>query len=199
MSQKIAIIDYGAGNLASVRKAFEWLGNECTVTNDPSVVERAERVVLPGVGHFRSTAALQESGLKEAIAKIIDREVPFLGICVGMQWLFEGSEESRATPGLGLFRGECERFPQEVKSPHVGWNQLETSSRSRLFQGIAAQPFVYFTHSFRVPLTGTTTACCEYGGQFSAAVERDHVFAVQFHPEKSGDVGLQLLRNFCRW
>lgn len=196
MSRKIAIVDYGAGNLVSVKKAFDWLGNDGTITADPAAVAAADRVVLPGVGHFGSTAALARSGLKDAIAGAIERQVPFLGICVGMQWMFERSEEAPDTPGLGLFRGECERFPPQVKSPHVGWNQLEIASSSRLFQGIAPQSFVYFTHSFRVPVTETTVACCEYGGRFSAAVEREHVFAVQFHPEKSGDVGLQLLRNF---
>jgi len=197
VSNRIAIVDYGAGNLVSVKKALDWLGNECTITADPAEVAAADRVVLPGVGHFASTAALARSGLKDAIADSIARRVPFLGICVGMQWIFERSQEAPDTPGLGLLRGECEHFPPQVKSPHVGWNQLEISPASRLFRGIASQSFVYFTHSFRVPVTGTTVACCEYGGEFSAAVERDHVFAVQFHPEKSGDVGLQLLRNFC--
>jgi glutamine amidotransferase len=193
----IAIVDYGAGNPVSVKKALDWLGEECTITSDPAAVATATRIVLPGVGHFSATANLSRSGLQPAIADAIQRRIPFLGICVGMQWMFEGSQEAPETPGLGLFRGECERFPAQVKSPHVGWNQLELGTPSRLFQQIPSQSFVYFTHSFRVPLTDTTVACCEYGGRFSAAVERDHVFAVQFHPEKSGDVGLRLLRNFC--
>ena len=193
----IAIVDYGAGNLVSVKKAFDYLGSDATITTDLSVIAQADRIVLPGVGHFASTAALERSGLRAAIADAIARNIPFLGICVGMQWLFDGSEESVETKGLGLFRGECEHFPRTVKSPHVGWNQLDISPSSRLFRGIPSQAFVYFTHSFRVPVTDTTVACCEYGGRFSAAVERDHVFAVQFHPEKSGEVGLQLLRNFC--
>ena len=179
----IAIVDYGAGNLVSVKKAFDHLGANATITADPSVVARADRVVLPGVGHFASTAALERSGLRAAIAEAIARQVPFLGICVGMQWLFEGSQESPDTKGLGLFRGECEHFPRTVKSPHVGWNQLDISSTSRLFREIESQVFVYFTHSFRVPVTDSTVACSEYGGRFSAGVERDHVFAVQFHPE----------------
>lgn len=196
MKRRIAIIDYGAGNLVSVKKAFDFVGCESTITADPAVVAAADRVVLPGVGHFASTAALERSGLKDALANTIRQQVPFLGICVGMQWMFERSQEAPGTPGLGLFRGECERFPSCVKSPHVGWNQLEISPRSRLFEGMAPQPFVYFTHSFRVPLNETTVACCEYGGRFSAAVERGCVFAVQFHPEKSGEAGLQLLGNF---
>jgi len=192
----IAIVDYGAGNLVSVKKALDWLGQESAITSDPTTVAGATRIILPGVGHFAATAALGRSGLQDAISSAIGRGIPFLGICVGLQWMFEGSQESPETPGLGLFRGQCERFPATVKSPHVGWNQLQLSS-SRLFQGIASQSFVYFTHSFRVPLADTTVARCEYGGQFSAAVERDGVFGVQFHPEKSGEVGLRLLRNFC--
>jgi imidazole glycerol-phosphate synthase subunit HisH len=193
----IAIVDYGAGNLTSVKKALDWIGCESAITSDPAQVARATKVVLPGVGHFASTQALARSGLKAAIADAIARNVPFLGICVGMQWMFERSQESPETPGLGLFRGECERFPADVKSPHVGWNDLQIDSSSRLFHGVPAAPYVYFTHSFRVPVGEMTAACCEYGGQFSAAVERDHLFGVQFHPEKSGDAGLKILRNFC--
>ncbi len=193
----IAIVDYGAGNPVSVKKALDWLGQECAITSDPAFVSAATRIVLPGVGHFAATASLGRSGLQDAIVGAIARGIPFLGICVGMQWMFEGSQESPAIPGLGLFRGECERFPADVKSPHVGWNQLEFPAASRLFRGISSQSFVYFTHSFRAPLTNATVATCEYGGKFSAAVERNRLFAVQFHPEKSGEVGLHLLRNFC--
>jgi len=193
----IAIVDYGAGNPVSVKKALDWLGEECAITADPTSVAAASRIVLPGVGHFSATDNLRRSGLHDAIAVAIDRGTPFLGICVGMQWMFEHSQEATQTSGLGIFKGECEHFPADVKSPHVGWNQLELSTNSRLFQGITPQSFVYFSHSFRVPLTSDTVASCEYGGKFSAAVERDHVFGVQFHPEKSGDVGLHLLRNFC--
>lgn len=193
----IAIVDYGAGNLVSVKKALDWLGHECAITSVPGDVAKATKVVLPGVGHFASTAALSRSGLKGAIADAIALGTPFLGVCVGMQWMFERSQESPETAGLGLMPGECERFPASVKSPHVGWNQLEVNSFSRLLRGVPSASFVYFTHSFRVPVTGATVACCEYGGQFSAAVERDHIFGVQFHPEKSGAVGLKMLRNFC--
>jgi len=193
----IAIVDYGAGNLVSVKKALDWLGQDCAITSDPGAVAKAAKIVLPGVGHFASTEALARSGLQDAIAGAIARGVPFLGICVGMQWMFESSQESPETPGLGLFQGECERFPARVKSPHVGWNQLEVAESSRLFREVSPSPFVYFTHSFRAPVGETTTACCEYGGSFSAAVERDHLFGVQFHPEKSGEIGLKLLGNFC--
>jgi glutamine amidotransferase len=193
----IAIVDYGAGNLTSVKKALDHMGYECAITSDPSQVARAEKIVLPGVGHFASTEALSRCGLRDAITDAIVRGVPFLGICVGMQWMFERSQESPETPGLGLFRGECERFPASVKSPHVGWNDLQIDSSSRLFRGVQPSSFVYFTHSFRAPVAEATTACCEYGGRFSAAVERDHLFGVQFHPEKSGDAGLKMLSNFC--
>jgi glutamine amidotransferase len=193
----IAIVDYGAGNLVSVKKALDWLGQECAITASPGDVAKASKILLPGVGHFASTSALTPSGLKDAIAYAIECGTPFLGICVGMQWMFERSQESPETSGLGLLHGECERFPASVKSPHVGWNQLEVHSSSRLLRGVPSASFVYFTHSFRAPVTETTVACCEYGGSFSAAVERGHVFGVQFHPEKSGAVGLKMLSNFC--
>ena len=193
----IAIVDYGAGNLVSVKKALDWLGKDCAITSDPAEVRRARKIILPGVGHFASTAALTRTGLQDAIAEAIIRKVPFLGICVGMQWMFAGSEESPETSGLGLFPGTCARFPQNVKSPHVGWNKLEFASTSRLFRALPPSPFVYFTHSYHAPVNGTTVASCEYGGRFSAAVERDLLFGVQFHPEKSGETGLRLLANFC--
>ena len=193
----IAIVDYGAGNLVSVKKALDWLEQESVITSDPAQVRMATKVILPGVGHFASTAALGRSGLQDGIADSIARGIPFLGICVGMQWMFQGSQESPETHGLGVLDGDCERFPASVKSPHVGWNQLEIAPSARLLRGVSSSSFVYFTHSFRAPLGDTTVACCEYGGQFSAAVERDHLFGVQFHPEKSGEIGLKILRNFC--
>jgi len=193
----IAIVDYGAGNLVSVKKALDWLGQQSTITSDPAVVRQSAKIVLPGVGNFASTAALSSSGLQDAITESISRHIPFLGICVGMQWMFSGSEESPETAGLSLFSGTCVRFPQTVKSPHVGWNQLEISSTSRLLRGLPPSPFVYFTHSYYAPVNGTTVARCDYAGKFSAAIERDLLFGVQFHPEKSGETGLRLLANFC--
>ena len=193
----IAIVDYGAGNLVSVKKALDWLGAESLITSDADVVRRAKKIVLPGVGHFASTQVLERSGLKDAIADSIQRGVPFLGICVGLQWMFAGSDESPASSGLGLFPQVCGRFPASVISPHVGWNSIEVDPRSKLFRGIPPSPFVYFTHSFRAPISEETVACCEYGGKFAAAIERDKIFGVQFHPEKSGETGLQLLKNFC--
>ena len=194
----IAIVDYKAGNLASVKKAFDRLGAEAVVTSDPRVVAKAEKIVLPGVGHFSATCALSSTGLRDAIAESIQREVPYLGICVGMQWMMESSAEAAGVHGLGIWAGACERFPAEVKAPHVGWNQLELSNgSSRLLKGITPRSFVYFTHSYRVPVIAATVAETEYGGRFSAAVEKDHLFGVQFHPEKSGEVGLRVLENFC--
>jgi glutamine amidotransferase len=192
----IAIVDYQAGNLASVRKAFDHLEHESVITADPEAIGRADKIVLPGVGNFEATTALA-GPLQEAIAKAIDREVPLLGICLGMQWMFESSQEAPQLRGLGLFAGECEKFPAEVKSPHVGWNQLQLRGASRLLRGLPEDSFVYFTHSYRAPLIEATVAGCAYGGTFSAAVERGQLFGVQFHPEKSGTAGLQLLHNFC--
>jgi glutamine amidotransferase len=192
----IAIVDYQAGNLASVRKAFDRLGHESTITSDPDVIARAGKIVLPGVGNFAATAALS-GARQEAIVEAVNRQIPFLGICLGMQWLFASSQEAPRLPGMGWFAGDCEKFPVEVKSPHVGWNQLHILGASRLLRGIVDDSFVYFTHSYRAPVVEATVARCEYGGGFSAAVERGNVFGVQFHPEKSGTAGLQLLRNFC--
>ena len=193
----IAIIDYRAGNLTSVKKALDYLGVPSMITSDPAAVAKAEKIILPGVGHFSSTAALDHSALRAAIIEQMEGKVPFLGICVGMQWMFDGSEESAETRGAGLFAGTCERFPGTVKSPHVGWNSLACDGSSRLFRDIASGAFVYFTHSYRAPVTDATVAWADYGGEFSAAVERDHLFGVQFHPEKSGAAGLKILSNFC--
>jgi glutamine amidotransferase len=192
----IAVIDYKAGNLTSVMKALVVLGATAQVTEDPAVVRAAERVVLPGVGHFAATARLRETGIEDAVREIVDRGIPFLGICVGLQWLFEGSTESDAVPGLGAMQGFCTRFPETYKVPHVGWNTLEAAPQSRLLTGLPPQTFVYYTHSYRAPLVEETVGVTDYAGPFSGAVERGNLFGVQFHPEKSGDAGLQVLRNF---
>jgi glutamine amidotransferase len=195
----IAIVDYKAGNLASVKKAFDHVGTSTVVTADPNDVTRAEKIVLPGVGHFAATKTLEEAGLKQAIAESIARGVPFLGICVGMQLMLASSEEAPDVAGLALWPGVCGRFPAEVKSPHVGWNSLQIRNGSRLLRNVPDGSFVYFTHSYRVSLLSSTSAECEYGGPFSAAVEQDNVFGVQFHPEKSGAVGLKILETFCEF
>jgi len=195
----IAIVDYRAGNLTSVKKAFDHLGAQTVVTADAKEVLHAEKIVLPGVGHFAATTALDESGLRESIIESLEGGVPFLGICVGMQWMLASSEEAPEVAGLGLWPGECSRFPAGVKSPHVGWNSLQIrNGTSRLLRGVPSGSFVYFTHSYRVPLLSSTSAECEYGGGFSAAVEQENMFGVQFHPEKSGSAGLQILENFCK-
>ena len=192
----IAIVDYGAGNISSVRKALEHLRAEGQVTSDPAVIARAEKIVVPGVGHFSRCRSLNEN-LRASVLEGIAAGSPFLGICVGMQWLFEGSTEAPETAGAALFPGRCSRFPASVKSPHVGWNQIEVSNGSRLLRGVDSGAFVYYTHSFRAPIVADTAATTEYGGAFSAAVERDNIFGVQFHPEKSAGTGLKILENFC--
>jgi glutamine amidotransferase len=192
----IAIVDYGAGNISSVKKALEHLRADVHVTDDPAAVAAAEKIIVPGVGHFSRCGALNDN-LREPVLEAIRSGKPFLGICVGMQWLFAGSTEAPETPGAGLFAGECSRFPARVKSPHVGWNQIDVSNGSRLLKGVKSSAFVYYTHSFRAPVVAETVACTNYGGAFSAAVERDNIFGVQFHPEKSAETGLKILENFC--
>ena len=199
----IAVIDYKAGNLTSVVKALRYLGaQDVHVTQDRADVLRAKKIVLPGVGHFRSTQLLQELGLKDATREAVANGTPFLGICVGLQWLYEGSTEASETAGLGHFSGQCEHFPTEhegtdLKSPHVGWNSLESiRPDSRLLAGVDPGSFVYYTHSWRAPLSDDTAAATMYGGGFTAAVERDNVMGVQFHPEKSAETGLRVLSNF---
>ena len=201
----IAVIDYKAGNLTSVVKALRSLGaTDLVVTQEPGTVRGAAKIVLPGVGHFRSTHLLEQLGLTAATRAAVAEGTPFLGICVGLQWLYQGSTEAPETPGLGHFAGQCERFPlahagAPLKAPHVGWNSLEAvRPGSRLLRGIGPGSFVYYTHSWRAPLSGDTAATTHYGGAFTAAVERGNVMGVQFHPEKSANTGLQVLQNFLR-
>ena len=199
----IAVIDYKAGNLASVVKTLGYLrAPEVVVTQDPSVVLRATKIVLPGVGNFQAASLLSELGLTDAIRESVARGTWFLGICVGLQWLFDGSMEAPGVAGLGHFDGTCERFPAryqgaELKSPHVGWNSLEgVKDDSRLLRDVKNGEFVYYTHSWRAPVVHATAAVTEYGGAFTSVVEKENVMGVQFHPEKSGAVGLQVLKNF---
>ena len=202
MSPPIHVIDYKAGNLTSVVKTLNYLGAETIVTQDPDLIRRAQSIVLPGVGHFRATQFLHDLGITEAVREAITQGALFLGVCVGLQWLFEGSTESPETPGLGHFPGLCEHFPatyqsSELKSPHVGWNSLDTiHAESRLFRNLTPGGFVYYTHSWRAPIIQATASVTNYGGPFTAAVESGNVMGVQFHPEKSAEVGLQVLRNF---
>jgi imidazole glycerol-phosphate synthase subunit HisH len=198
---RVTVIDYKAGNLTSVLKALRHLGADAEVTDsDLGLIERTERIVLPGVGHFAATERLDATGMTRAIRTVISRGVPFLGICVGMQWLYAGSTEAVDQPGLGHFKESCTRFPEcNQKVPHVGWNSLDTHSDSRLLAGVGAGEFVYFTHSYKAPLTAETAAVTEYIEPFAAAVESGNVMGVQFHPEKSGETGLKILRNFLEW
>jgi glutamine amidotransferase len=192
----IAVVDYRAGNLTSVVKALHALDADLVVTSDPDVVSNASKVVLPGVGHFAATQFLEGRGLSAAIRSRVAEGAPFLGICVGLQWLFEGSTEAPEVAGAGLLAGHCERFVTTDKVPHVGWNSLTVRSESRLMKGIANESYAYFTHSYRAAENKDTVAVTDYGGPFSAAVESENIMGVQFHPEKSGAVGLTILKNF---
>jgi glutamine amidotransferase len=195
---RVTVIDYKAGNLTSVLKALRHLGAEVEVTDsDLALVAAAERIVLPGVGHFAATKRLDDTGLTTAIREAIARGVPFLGICVGMQWLYEGSTEAPNQPGLGAFSESCTRFTEgSEKIPHVGWNSLEVRPGSRLLACVEPGEYVYFTHSYKAPVTTDTAAITHYIEPFASAVERANIFGVQFHPEKSGATGLKILRNF---
>jgi imidazole glycerol-phosphate synthase subunit HisH len=195
----IALIDYGAGNLTSVKKALAALGAEFTVPQTPTLCEDASALIVPGVGHFSATMAL-DAPWRQAIGRAVDAGTPLLGICVGMQWLYEGSEEAPDVPGLGVLAGRVRLLQgdplQRLKIPHVGWNALDLPRQSRLLSGLEPGAHVYFTHSYAAPVTADCVASTTHAESFAAAVERDHVFGVQFHPEKSGDAGLQILRNF---
>ena len=199
----IALVDYGAGNLTSVRKALAAIGAQVWTPTVAGELGRAHGIIVPGVGHFDSTKRLSEDW-RTAIKTMVDDGVPLLGICVGLQWLFEGSDEAPGVQGFGTFAGQCallspSRKPQAsspFKVPHVGWNSLSIPRPSRLTSGIDDQTQVYFTHSYAAPVIDDTVAICEYGLPFSAAVERGNVAAVQFHPEKSGDAGLKILVNW---
>jgi len=193
----IAIVDYGAGNLASVLKAVRHLGRECVVTDNADVVSAADRLIIPGVGNFRATLPLTGGCLGTALREAVANEKPVLGICLGLQWMFEGSDEATELRSLGVFPGNCTRFSDRVKSPHVGWNRIAIAPRSRLLRNIPSDSYVYFTHSYWAPLCADTVATCVYEAPFTAAAERGNLFGVQFHPEKSGDVGISILENFC--
>ena len=199
---KIALIDYRAGNLTSVKKAFAAVGADLFVPAEPDDLGTADAVVVPGVGHFAATEALTTEWMETILAGI-EAGVPLLGICLGMQWLFEGSEEARDRPGLGLLEGRCYRLPAEsngtsVKIPHVGWNALDMRRSDSIVDGVPPGAQVYFTHSFAAPITTDTVAVTDHGQPFAAIVQRGHVAGVQFHPEKSGDIGLRILTNFLK-
>lgn len=198
----IAIIDYDAGNVKSVEKAVEHLGYEAVLTRDKNKILEADHVILPGVGAFGDAMKrLEEYDLVEVIKEVADKKTPFLGICLGLQLLFEDSEESPGAKGLGVLKGHIKRIPDVgLKVPHIGWNSLEYPNKGRMFEGIAEEAYVYFVHSYFLEATDKSivTATTEYAAHIHAAVEKDNIFATQFHPEKSSDIGLKMLDNFLR-
>ena len=195
----VALIDYGAGNLASVRKALAAVGANVYGPASPVDLENATAIVVPGVGHFAATATLNH-GWREAIRRRIADGVPLLGICLGMQWLFEGSTEAPEVAGLGVIAGECRRIVAErpLKVPHVGWNTLTHTRESALISDVKDDAYVYFTHAFAAPVTPECVATTTHSETFAAVVEHERVFGVQFHPEKSADAGIRMLSNFLR-
>lgn len=197
----IAIIDYDAGNIKSVEKAMEFLGQEAVITRDAEVLLRADKVILPGVGAFGDAMEkIRHYDLETVIQKIVAKKTPFLGICLGLQLLFEESEETPGVKGLGLLEGKIVKIPvkEGLKIPHMGWNSLHLQNQGRLFQGIKENSYVYFVHSYYLQAKDVkiVTATTEYGVDIHASVEKDNIFACQFHPEKSSDVGIQILKNF---
>ena len=199
----IAVIDYDAGNIKSVEKALQLLGEEVVVTGERETLLSADKVILPGVGAFGDAmAAIRRQGLDQVIRRIIDRGVPFLGICLGLQLLFERSDEAPGVDGLGILKGEILKIPETpgMKIPHMGWNSLRLENDGRLFSGVPDNPYVYFVHSYYLKAADEriVKASTEYCTHIHASVEKDNVFACQFHPEKSSDVGLQILKNFVK-
>jgi glutamine amidotransferase len=193
----IAVLDYGIGNLRSAQKALQHVGGDARLTSDPALVRDAAAVVLPGVGNFgRCMEALRSHRLDGLVHEVVEAGTPFAGICVGMQMLYEGSDESPDVPGLGVLPGRVRLLPDGVKRPQMQWNQLDIVARAGLFDGLDASPWVYFVHSFAAEGDAHVVATCDYGGPVTAAVHRDNVWATQFHPEKSGANGLRILANF---
>ncbi|MGO9240912.1 MAG: imidazole glycerol phosphate synthase subunit HisH [Bryobacteraceae bacterium] len=196
----ITIVDYGAGNLRSVENTLARTGAAYRITRDPAEVRAAGKIILPGVGHFgQMMRALDELHLREALIEKARSGVPFLGICLGLQAMFETSAEAPGERGLALFPGRVERFPLTARVPHMGWNEIVPVTPSRLLSGLRPQPYVYFAHSFYCPLMSATSATCDYTGiAYTAVLESSNLFGVQFHPEKSGPLGLQIIANFVR-
>ncbi len=197
----VAIVDYDAGNIRSVEKAVKYLGKDCIVTDDSQQILKADHVILPGVGAFGDCMShLNDRHLVDVLGEVKKRDIPFLGICLGLQLLFDDSEESEGVRGLGLLSGHIIRFPdrEDLKVPHMGWNSISFPRQGRLFKGIPEDSFVYFVHSYYLKADDPSivTATCDYGLTFDASVESGNIFATQFHPEKSGVTGLAILKNF---
>ena len=197
----VAVIDYDAGNLKSVEKALQYLGEEAVITRDSETILKADRVILPGVGAFGDAMGkIRDYGLEEVIREVVAKDTPFLGICLGLQLLFESSEESAGVEGLGILKGRIVKLPEDkgLKIPHIGWNSLKFPNSGRLFKGLPEDSYVYFVHSYYLQAEDPSivTATTEYATLIHASVEKDNVFACQFHPEKSSEVGMQILKNF---
>jgi imidazole glycerol phosphate synthase glutamine amidotransferase subunit len=193
----IALIDYGAGNVGSVLKAIRYLGYDAAIADSPEQLERAAGLIFPGQGHFAAMMqGLAARGLLDALGAFINSGKPFLGICLGLQALYEGSDEAPGVPGLGLLPGRVTRFRGVFKVPHVGWSQLEISRPTRVLRDVKDGSFVYFCHSYYGPVTAETVGATIYGQQFASVIEKGNVWSVQFHPEKSGQTGLAVLSNF---
>ena len=199
----VAIIDYDAGNIKSVEKAIQFLGEDAIITRNPDEILNASSIILPGVGAFGDAMEkLHKFGLIPVIHEVVKRKIPFLGICLGLQLLFERSEETPGVEGLGILKGEIKRIPdkEDLKIPHIGWNSLKYPNKGRLYEGIPEDSYVYFVHSYYLEAmeNAIVVATTEYGINIHASVERDNVFACQFHPEKSSSVGLKILENFLK-
>lgn len=193
----IAVFDYGAGNLRSVQNTLGAIGAQYSVVEDAAGLRAATKIILPGVGHFgQLIRSLDAMRVRTTLLECIDEGVPFLGICLGMQALFESSEEAPEVVGFGKFAGVVKRFPVDARVPHMGWNEIEPRCESRLLANIGPKPYVYFAHSYYVPVCDVTAATCTYGEPFSAVLESGNIFGVQFHPEKSGPLGLKIVKNF---
>lgn len=193
----ITIFDYGAGNLRSVQNTLSEIGAEYELVRDAEGLRRATKIILPGVGHFgQMMRALDSMQVREALLERIRAGVPFLGICLGLQALFESSEEAPQERGLGLFAGEIRRFPATARVPHMGWNEIEPCNGAKLLADLAPHPYLYFAHSYYAPVNEATAATCTYTVPYTAVLETRNIFGVQFHPEKSGPLGLKIVRNF---
>ncbi len=196
----IAIFDYGAGNLRSVANTLEEVGAGFSIVRDAAGLRRASKIILPGVGHFgQMMRALETLGVREALLESIRGGAPFLGICLGLQALFTESEEAPEARGLGIYEGTVMRFPEGARVPHMGWNDLAVRDSSRLLAGAGRRPYFYFAHSYYVPVTPMTAAVCTYSVPYTAVLEESNVFGVQFHPEKSGLLGLHVMKNFVEF
>lgn len=193
----VSVFDYGAGNLRSVLNTLEAIGARYELIDDAAELEAAEKIVLPGVGHFgQMLRMLDAMRVRGTLLARISAGVPFLGICLGLQALFEESEEAPDVKGLGVFAGKVKRFPDDARVPHMGWNELDVKAGSRLLRGVSTRPYLYFAHSYFVPIVNEAAATCQYADAFTAVLEHENVFGVQFHPEKSGPLGLQIVKNF---